>query len=277
MTAAQLIVLRHGRTDWNATGRFQGQADIGLDDAGRAQAEQAAPMLAELDADGASTPATCPGPTRPPPRWPSSPVCRSPTDKRLREIHVGSWEGLTRRRGARAESRAGRARSGAVRTSAARRPARAVGGGRAGGRGAGRDRRAAADGSTVVVVMHGLAGRVGVCRLVGFPSEHWQRLGGLHNCGWISLDRHRSGDYWRIEAYNAVATARRAGDPGTALISWSHRARASISGSLHTGALAQLVARFHGMEEVRGSNPLSSTHSRLRRDYSGPFAAGPPG
>jgi hypothetical protein len=26
------------------------------------------------------------------------------------------------------------------------------------------------------------------------------------------------------------------------------------------GALAQLVARFHGMEEVRGSSPLSSTH-----------------
>ena len=27
----------------------------------------------------------------------------------------------------------------------------------------------------------------------------------------------------------------------------------------HLGALAQLVARFHGMEEVRGSSPLSST------------------
>ena len=27
----------------------------------------------------------------------------------------------------------------------------------------------------------------------------------------------------------------------------------------HRGAMAQLVARFHGMEEVRGSNPLSST------------------
>ena len=27
------------------------------------------------------------------------------------------------------------------------------------------------------------------------------------------------------------------------------------------GALAQLVARFHGMEEVRGSSPLSSTLS----------------
>ena len=30
------------------------------------------------------------------------------------------------------------------------------------------------------------------------------------------------------------------------------------------GALAQLVARFHGMEEVRGSSPLSSTHVMSR-------------
>ncbi len=28
------------------------------------------------------------------------------------------------------------------------------------------------------------------------------------------------------------------------------------------GALAQLVERFHGMEEARGSNPLSSTQPR---------------
>ena len=27
--------------------------------------------------------------------------------------------------------------------------------------------------------------------------------------------------------------------------------------------MAQLVARFHGMEEVRGSNPLSSTASKF--------------
>ena len=31
------------------------------------------------------------------------------------------------------------------------------------------------------------------------------------------------------------------------------------------GALAQLVARFHGMEEVRGSSPLSSTIEPLVR------------
>src|SRR5215213_5114316 len=33
----------------------------------------------------------------------------------------------------------------------------------------------------------------------------------------------------------------------------------------HQGALAQLVARFHGMEEVRGSSPLSSTIKPLVR------------
>jgi hypothetical protein len=33
------------------------------------------------------------------------------------------------------------------------------------------------------------------------------------------------------------------------------------------GALAQLVARFHGMEEVRGSSPLSSTAKVLVRAH----------
>ena len=32
--------------------------------------------------------------------------------------------------------------------------------------------------------------------------------------------------------------------------------------------MAQLVARFHGMEEVRGSNPLSSTHLLLSKVQS---------
>ena len=33
--------------------------------------------------------------------------------------------------------------------------------------------------------------------------------------------------------------------------------------STHVGAMAQLVARFHGMEEVGGSNPPSSTTTLL--------------
>ena len=56
-----------------------------------------------------------------------------------------------------------------------------------------------------MVVTHGLAGRVGACRFVGLPFEQWRLIGGLSNCAWISLDRHRSGAYWRIETYNAVA------------------------------------------------------------------------
>ena len=32
-------------------------------------------------------------------------------------------------------------------------------------------------------------------------------------------------------------------------------------GELNNGAMAQLVARFHGMEEVGGSNPPSSTEN----------------
>jgi hypothetical protein len=34
------------------------------------------------------------------------------------------------------------------------------------------------------------------------------------------------------------------------------------------GAIAQLVERFHGMEEARGSNPLSSTSVRLNATNS---------
>ena len=32
MTAARLVLLRHGRTEWNVTGRFQGQAEVPLDE-----------------------------------------------------------------------------------------------------------------------------------------------------------------------------------------------------------------------------------------------------
>ena len=46
VTAGQVIVLRHGITDWNDTGRFQGQADVPLNAEGLAQAREAADALA---------------------------------------------------------------------------------------------------------------------------------------------------------------------------------------------------------------------------------------
>jgi probable phosphoglycerate mutase len=66
---------------------------------------------------------------------------------------------------------------------------------------------AAEDHSTVVIATHGLAGRVGACRFVGLPFDQWRRFGGLSNCAWVSIDRHRSGAYWRIESYNVTADA----------------------------------------------------------------------
>ena len=46
MTAARLVLWRHGRTEWNVTGRFQGQAEVPLDEVGREQAVVAAPLVA---------------------------------------------------------------------------------------------------------------------------------------------------------------------------------------------------------------------------------------
>lgn len=40
-----LAVVRHGRTAWNADGRFQGQTDVPLDDTGRAQAASLATSM----------------------------------------------------------------------------------------------------------------------------------------------------------------------------------------------------------------------------------------
>ena len=42
----ELYLVRHGETDWNAARRIQGRTDIPLNDAGRAQARQAAELLA---------------------------------------------------------------------------------------------------------------------------------------------------------------------------------------------------------------------------------------
>jgi glucosyl-3-phosphoglycerate phosphatase len=206
MTAARIIIWRHGRTEWNVIDRFQGQADIPLDEVGYAQAIQAAEVLAACR----------------PSRVYSSDLTRCyqtaemlaqrvgldiTTDKRLREIHVGSWEGLlgeeiraadpelARRLWAGEEVR--RSPTGESPSEVAERMVEALA----------EIAEAAEDQSTVVVVTHGLAGRVGACKFVGLPFDEWRRLGGLSNCAWVSIGRHRSGAYWRIESYNVTAAS----------------------------------------------------------------------
>lgn len=44
----ELYFIRHGETDWNAEGRYQGRRDIPLNDTGRGQADQNGALLSRL-------------------------------------------------------------------------------------------------------------------------------------------------------------------------------------------------------------------------------------
>lgn len=90
--ATRLVVLRHGETDHNAQGRFQGHADIPINERGRRQAAAAQHRLSARSFDAVY----------------SSPLGRAVEtarivrpgaevvlDARLMEINVGSWAGLT--------------------------------------------------------------------------------------------------------------------------------------------------------------------------------------
>jgi hypothetical protein len=57
----------------------------------------------------------------------------------------------------------------------------------------------------VVVATYGL--RPGWYVPILGPFEQRRLLGGPSNCAWVSIDRHRSGAYWRIEGYNLTANS----------------------------------------------------------------------
>ena len=90
-----VVVLRHGRTAWSGQGRFAGHADVPLDATGRAQARAAAARLAPLrpsllvssDLARARHTAEAVG---------AATGLAVTVDARLREEHLGGWEGLTR-------------------------------------------------------------------------------------------------------------------------------------------------------------------------------------
>ena len=198
----RLVIWRHGRTEWNAAGRFQGQLDPPLDDVGRRQAAQAASYLAcELPSEGTVVV--------------SSDLSRATEtaialtdvlgvplriDPRLREHGLGCWEGLTRDEVARlypdqyADWVAGR-------------PVRDRGGEEAAHVG---ERALAAlvdlpRGAVAVVVTHGgTAGRL-LEALLGLGPDHRRVFGSLGNCAWSDLNR-QSGR-WRVMRHNSALPA----------------------------------------------------------------------
>jgi len=191
-----VYLLRHGRTASNATHRWQGQADVPLDAVGLEQAEQAAHALASL----------------PPARVVSSDLSRAATtaaalgrasgvavesDPRLREVHAGSWEGLTReeiQHGWPAE----------LASWAAGEDLRIGGGERiseAGARvAAAVAEHASSTEGVLVVVGHGGALRSAVQQMLAVGPDG-RFLGTLRNAHWAVLARGRDG--WVLDTWNA--------------------------------------------------------------------------
>ena len=90
----RIILVRHGETEWNAAGRFQGQEDTQLSRLGRQQGQQLAQALQDVPLQAVI----------------ASPLQRAAvtagfcaaahglpvhTDRRLLEINHGRWEGMT--------------------------------------------------------------------------------------------------------------------------------------------------------------------------------------
>jgi broad specificity phosphatase PhoE len=194
----RLLIWRHGRTEWNAAGRFQGQLDPPLDDEGRRQAALVAPLLAAvLPADEAVVVSSdLSRATETAAALADLLGVRLRTDPRLREHGLGCWEGLTRDEVAErypeqfADWRAGRPVHGRGGEEAPRVAERAL--------------AALADlpeAPVAVVVTHGgTAGRL-LEALLGLDADHRRVFGPLGNCSWSEVVR-QSGS-WRLVRHNA--------------------------------------------------------------------------
>ncbi len=196
----RVVLWRHGRTEWNAAGRFQGQTDILLDPAGRRQAHNAARRLAALKPD----------------LLVSSDLRRTQDtmaelavltgldvilDPRLRETYAGVWQGLTASeiaarfpdeyRAWRAGDPLLRVGGGETRQEVAARMAEAV-----------RDvADKLPDDGLAVLTTHGGAARLGIAALIGMPLERFTNIGGLSNGSWSMLRDTDQG--WVLVEHNA--------------------------------------------------------------------------
>jgi probable phosphoglycerate mutase len=190
----QLLLLRHARTGHNVARRFQGQADVPLDEVGRAQALRVAPVIAarrpvvivSSDSIRAADTAAAIGAVS------GLPVTLEPA---LREIDVGGWSGLTLdevKATFPEEYDAWHAGEESLRRGGGETYAE-VG-----------ERAYAAlspllDGPStelIVAVTHGGTARSLIDLMIGLPLGFRRVLGGLPNVAWSKLDKGRFG--WRL-------------------------------------------------------------------------------
>lgn len=215
MRVRRLVMLRHGQTDYNAGSRMQGQLDIELTDLGRAQAVAAAEVLAKrqplmiVSSDlgrALDTAATLGERTG----------LQVQVDTRLRETHLGDWQGLTHDEvdadapGARLAWRDDATlapHGGESRIDVANRSvplvAQLVWGEP--------DWGADESDRPVVLVAHGGLIAALTAALLGLPVTSWPSLGGMGNASWAQLSGHGLADAafgdirWRLDVWNASA------------------------------------------------------------------------
>jgi glucosyl-3-phosphoglycerate phosphatase len=215
----RLVMLRHGQTEYNAGSRMQGQLDTDLTDLGRAQAGAAAEILAK----------------RQPLLIVSSDLRRAydtaaalgersgvavEVDTRLRETHLGDWQGLTHTDvdgiapGARLAWRDDARwapHGGESRVDVADRSlplvAELVDGHGEWGSGEG----GVESDRPVVLVAHGGLIAALTAALLDLPVDNWPILGGMGNASWVQLSGHSAADAaladvkWRLDVWNASA------------------------------------------------------------------------
>lgn len=203
MLGRKVVFWRHGRTQWNAQRRFQGQIDIPLDEIGVDQANEAARLLAGLQ----------------PARIISSDLVRASRTAKalselinvdvetfigLRETNAGTWEGQTRDElianhgdelAAWAAGSNLRPGGGETRMEVAQRVIDVINSELIGVK----------ENETLVVVTHGGSARAAIAMMLELPPEHWAAFGVLSNCAWSVLSEKDSayGPAWRLQEYNA--------------------------------------------------------------------------
>ncbi|HKP40010.1 glucosyl-3-phosphoglycerate phosphatase [Mycobacterium sp.] len=221
MRVRRLVMLRHGQTEYNAGSRMQGQLDTDLSDLGRDQAVAAAEVLAKRqplvimssDLRRALDTAVALGERS------GMPVR---VDTRLRETHLGDWQGMTHLEvdavapGARLawrEDARWAPHGGESRVDVAARSMPLMAELVAEQTEWGLDQHGDDPDRPVVLVAHGGLIAALTAALLGLSVDNWPVLGGMGNASWVQLSGHSqtgasnslNGIRWRLDVWNASA------------------------------------------------------------------------